>query len=575
MKAVGRALAGAVVAVGAALVPPAVAVADHPAGSVPPAEWACPAGQVPEDGFVDVPPTNVHEPAVDCAVWRELVSGTGPGTYAPDAPVTRGQMATFAVRLIELNVGLSGAAPDAFDDDDDSVHETAINKLAGAGLIAGTGPREYSPTAPVSRSQVATYLVRVYERLRSVELPAARDHFVDDDESVHERSIDRAASMRLLSGVSPTAYEPDAPVRRDQMARFLTAARGCTGSWRLDGTWHDALCDSYTDSEGPQALQGFELTVTTDAVHHTIGEPVAVTIQACNRRTTPLRQVFPQRDWFVLEARHEQLSPQDTWTQREWYDHRYQPSLNGSGYGERDMYDIYPRISARHPRTVALTWYDGPQGGADDVVVWEPGECKSLDVGAWQQMDKIRSEVDPDDYPAHWRHRSDFAPGRATPGWYALHLNWGGVETDQTRRYLVVDSPRFNLDGPRVSAVFDDVRHYDADEPVPVTATACNDSDRPYSEYIGQRDVTGDPAILAVGITGNFDNGGDSVGVVTVADRDVTWAPGECRTWRFTWDQRIGDRFREPGEQFALWVSWNQESDERAQGWSGPYTYLQ
>ncbi len=61
---------------------PARALGDHPIGG-PPYDVACPQGDVPEDGFVDVPDSNVHEPAVDCAAWRGLVAGTGTGTYSP------------------------------------------------------------------------------------------------------------------------------------------------------------------------------------------------------------------------------------------------------------------------------------------------------------------------------------------------------------------------------------------------------------------------------------------------------------------------------------------------------------
>lgn len=34
---------------------------------------ACGEGSVPEDGFHDVPDSNVHEPAIDCAISRRLV----------------------------------------------------------------------------------------------------------------------------------------------------------------------------------------------------------------------------------------------------------------------------------------------------------------------------------------------------------------------------------------------------------------------------------------------------------------------------------------------------------------------
>lgn len=566
-----RAVTAALLVAGAVVVTPSPASADHPAGAVAPYDWACPEGEAPEDGFVDVPPTNVHETAVDCAVWRGLVAGTGPGTYTPDGIVTRGQMATFVARLGELG----GDAPNAFDDDDGTFHERAINQLAAAGLAAGTGPRTYSPSAPVTRGQLATYLVKVFERRRQVDLPAGRDRFDDDRHSVHQGSVNRAASMRILSGVAERRYAPDAPVRRDQMARFLTATRGCTHAWQRDGTWHDTRCDAYTDTEGPQALQGFDVVVTTAETHHVLGQPVAVTVQTCNRRDEPLEQVFPQREWFTLEARHEALPFDYRWTQREWYDHRFQPTLNGFGYGERDMSAVHFRVGARHPRTVALTWYDGPQTGPEEVVVWQPGECKSLDVGAWQQGNKWWWEVDPDDFPAQWRQRAEAPQARTTPGWHTVHLSWGGVEVGQTRRYFAVDSERFLLDGPRITAAFDEPRSYARDETVPITVRACNEGHRPYREFLGDRDVTGEVTMLELSISGNYDNAGESLGSISTADRDVEWAAGECKSWAFTWDQTIRDRYRAPNELFVLAVAWNPGSADRVQYAGNPHTGLE
>jgi hypothetical protein len=107
------------------------AAADHPTGALTPFEWACPAGQVPEDGFDDVPASNPHEDAIDCAVWKGLARGTSARTYSPLANVTRAQLASFVAPLLpDADPDIRDAPADAFDDDDGSVHEGAINRLA-------------------------------------------------------------------------------------------------------------------------------------------------------------------------------------------------------------------------------------------------------------------------------------------------------------------------------------------------------------------------------------------------------------------------------------------------------------
>ncbi len=290
-----RALAALVLAASAVTAAGSPARADHPPEAVVPYDFAC-GGDVPEDGFRDVPADNVHEPAIDCAVALGLAAGTSATTYAPQAQVTRAQMATFVLRLLNANsTYLDAAAPDAFDDDNGSTHEKAVNQLAAAGLVRGTGERSYSPGAAVTRGQMAAYLVRAFERYSGVELPQALARFADVDGTTHQRSIDQAAGLGLAFGVSPTAYAPDRAVGRDQMARFLASTDGCMGVLLRDGQYHYPNCDAYTETDSARALSGFELTVATDDDHYTAADGVGVLIAACNRRDVPLRQVFPQR----------------------------------------------------------------------------------------------------------------------------------------------------------------------------------------------------------------------------------------------------------------------------------------
>ncbi len=531
--------------------PAAPAVAHHPTGALTPYEWACPAGAVPEDGFSDVPETNPHEGSVDCAVWLGLTRGTGARTYSPLTHVTRAQLASFVAPLLPDGDPETATAPgDAFDDDDGSVHEGAINRLASQGVVTGTGPRQYSPQALVTRAQMATYLVRAYELSWEWTLPQARDHFQDDDGSTHEQAINRAASLGLTSGVRDGVYEPSGAVRRDQMARFLTRTRGCSRFQPRDGQHHDPRCDRYVDTEGPQALGGFEVSVTT-AREQVLGRPVAVEVRACNRRSTALPQTFPQKDWFVLEARHERLAASDDAffpgrSSVPWYEHRIQGSVDGAGYTpyvnpspygervlERNPDPVQRRVSQRWPHLQALTWFNGPQTGPAEVVVWQPGECKVLDVGAWGQgRAGYAEDMASSDFPGQWRHQPRNPAARVVPGWYILRLNWGGVEVGQTRRHLLVDSPRLHLDGPRVVASTDKP-FYAPGEQVAVSVQACNDGDLPYQEEMGSQ-------AFDVWAQGNL-GGSARIGDVPAAERVLHWEPGECKSWAFTWDQRYDD----------------------------------
>ncbi|MDH3500507.1 MAG: S-layer homology domain-containing protein, partial [Acidimicrobiia bacterium] len=172
---------------------------------------------------------NTHEGYIEAVAAAEVTAGCNEaGTrYCPSDAVTRGQMATFLARALGLS---NNGHPDAFTDDDGSVHEPWINAMAALGITAGcdtVNPALFCPEEPVNRGQMATFLVRALTGLN----PSTVDAFIDDDGSVHEQNIDGIALAGVTQGCStsdPSRYCPGDPVRRDQMAAFLGRALGLT-----------------------------------------------------------------------------------------------------------------------------------------------------------------------------------------------------------------------------------------------------------------------------------------------------------------------------------------------------------
>lgn len=196
-------------------------------GSPPPPRTldpACPPGQVPPAPFPDVA-GNEHEPAIACMAWRQVARGTASGAYLPAAPVRRDQMASFLLRLLsEAGAPVPASAPDAFDDDDASTHEPAIDRLAALGIVTGRGERTFAPAATVTRAQMASFIARALAHASGAELANTTDFFADDSGGTHERSINRLAEAGIAGGTIDGRYRPGAPVRRDQMASFLARA---------------------------------------------------------------------------------------------------------------------------------------------------------------------------------------------------------------------------------------------------------------------------------------------------------------------------------------------------------------
>ncbi len=144
--------------------------------------------------------------------------------YCPDGAVTRGQMAAFLVRAL----GLTDQVDDPFTDDDSSVFEADIEKLAAAGITKGCNPPandRFCPDSKVTRAQMAAFLVRALGYTDN----GGGNLFVDDDDSIFEADIDRLGTAGVTKGCNPPTNDrfcPNGNVTRGQMAAFLHRALG-------------------------------------------------------------------------------------------------------------------------------------------------------------------------------------------------------------------------------------------------------------------------------------------------------------------------------------------------------------
>jgi len=143
---------------------------------------------------------------------RGITHGCATGRFCPTGVVTREQMASFIVRMFAL----PPSTTDRFTDDEASVHEAAINALAAAGITGGCSTGGFCPRSSVTREQMASFLARAAR----IAAPGS-DHFLDDERSVHEGDINRAAAAGITGGCDQYRYCPRTVVTREQMAAFL------------------------------------------------------------------------------------------------------------------------------------------------------------------------------------------------------------------------------------------------------------------------------------------------------------------------------------------------------------------
>lgn len=170
---------------------------------------------------------SVHEGSIEAIYAENITVGCDERgiRFCPDDPITRGEVAVFLARA--LNLAASGT--DHFVDDNNSVFEGGINRIADANITLGCNPPSFTrfcPDRTLTRAEMATLLVRAFpDRVP----PTAPDAFGDDNGDIHEANINRIAAANITLGCNPpdnTKYCPRAKVTREQMATFITRALG-------------------------------------------------------------------------------------------------------------------------------------------------------------------------------------------------------------------------------------------------------------------------------------------------------------------------------------------------------------
>ncbi len=88
--------------------------------------------------------------------------------YCPDDPVTRGQMAAFLARALDLP---PADESESFVDDDTTPFEQNVEQILAAGITVGCGPDRFCPNDPTTRAEMASFLARALH-LSPITVPA-------------------------------------------------------------------------------------------------------------------------------------------------------------------------------------------------------------------------------------------------------------------------------------------------------------------------------------------------------------------------------------------------------------------
>ena len=176
--------------------------------------------------FFDVPAGHPFHANIVELARAEVTAGCGGGNYCPSDPVTRAQMSVFLLK------GAHGAdwIPDDVGDyyftdvPPGSFADNWINYTAWAGITSGCGTSIYCPGNPVTRAQMAVFILKTEGQFYPPFVPQIFDDVppgsfaYDFINGIYNEGITGGCS------VTPKLYCPDNLVTRGQMAVFIDRA---------------------------------------------------------------------------------------------------------------------------------------------------------------------------------------------------------------------------------------------------------------------------------------------------------------------------------------------------------------
>lgn len=191
--------------------------AENPGETIP-TEWVNP--------FIDVKTDDWYFEAVRFAAQKKVFSGMTETEFAPDVQLSRAMLVTVLYRLegepmIETRTDFTDVSPDAW-------YAKAVAWAAANGIVKGMTETEFAPDAPISREQLATLLYRYAQYKQYVTKTDDTPTFTDISRVSQYAlpALSWAAANGIVAGRDDGGFDPYGGATRAESA--VVILRLCT-----------------------------------------------------------------------------------------------------------------------------------------------------------------------------------------------------------------------------------------------------------------------------------------------------------------------------------------------------------
>jgi GH24 family phage-related lysozyme (muramidase) len=166
------------------------------------------------EAFSDVPNNTYYANAVKDLSNRKIINGFPDGTFRPNTPITRGQVAAIVAK--SLNLKATSADFLTFSDVPEThIFYPYVSALSQLGIINGYTDGSFGVNDTMTRGQAAKVLTLAYGLL---EANTVQTPFKDIEKNLFKTHIETLYAHRITNGVAATRYGPNETLTRGSVA---------------------------------------------------------------------------------------------------------------------------------------------------------------------------------------------------------------------------------------------------------------------------------------------------------------------------------------------------------------------
>ncbi|WP_127491889.1 alpha-amylase family glycosyl hydrolase [Paenibacillus glycanilyticus] len=176
--------------------------------------------------FGDVPVTHWAWEMIRELASKHVITGVTAGRFEPERSVTRAEFAALLVRAMSLQATKPAGFADVAAS---SWYADSVAAAAEAGIIKGRTATTFAPNAVITREEMAVMLMRAYEAKSGKKVESSVEgntegNTFNDSAAIHDwakASIDAAVKLGFINGKGQGKFDPQGNTTRAESAKVI------------------------------------------------------------------------------------------------------------------------------------------------------------------------------------------------------------------------------------------------------------------------------------------------------------------------------------------------------------------